>query len=864
MDSKELQKFIVTFLILAILTSSGAFLYSLTLRRPNSNVSNEPQATHGKGASKTAFVEQVSPHSLSTSATITLESGGTILTTGNLTQDFASIIAYQTLDQDPESLIDSNGQIELALPDNFDAVLEQYASTEKVSPSEIMGKVDASRLKIKDGVDGLETYFSEINKILEEAQGNETIQNLSSVPVTEDLLSSVSVLSDEVRARLYTLPTPQPIAGFHVAFLEGLESQRKFLALMKNDPLRASLLVNAMTQLRNEQNKTLDREMQKFIEQFPELSMRTSEKESRLHALFGINKAHAFVFVPVFDPAHTKVSAAHWYETVYEFVLEVATEWLKNRLIREFVNMAVAWVTGGDYQFGDSLRRPRFVLNWESFLREAANVAAGAVVEQYAPQLCSRWGPLAQILKPADPFGAFNPGFGFGGGGCTLDRVVRNIKGFEQDFQNGGWVAYGAVLNPDNNFFWNIVTVSDAAERAAAAAKEAAKSKAESGAGFTGTEKKFCERGTLNEAGTACVSVVRGYPVMVGVPVTETTTPGKTLSDILSGAVKAPLDRIVNAQTYAALVGYLLDTLAAKLFTSGDEGITQRGITGKTPVTGTQACNAYKPGSEEYNDCIQNTSDKPPLETDDGPLDGGPGGGSDTAGSGCVTPKALVSMGGTAGTVTAVTRPGTFFTATDAEPRILIPISMPAAQNYKRVVVDLTVTPGPWYSAAEEKPIHNIFWLHRSGSSDLTFSPFKWGENVVGYLNLIGPESVLSIKKNSIRLGSSLNRDVDGDCISSKNSDTYVFKEGIAYRFVFAYDTEKKEVIGGAYLAGTETPVAVVRDSTFANIIQSNHPTDTSGGNGFFLVIGHDPADEGPGAPTIGWQYSNLQIIFEP
>ncbi len=225
-------------------------------------------------------------------------------------------------------------------------------------------------------------------------------------------------------------------------------------------------------------------------------------------------------------------------QTLYEWAQTFVLTHLKRQLLDRLVDQVVKYVQGGG--------TPRFVTNWEDFLRNSADAAAGGFLNELAgANLCA-------------PFGnRLNAFFGAGGGlintarfrnraQCTLSDIVANIEEFYQDFSKGGWEGYAALWEPQNNIYGSyLMGITELTDRAWLA-QEAALNEAIAGRGFLGDKDS---RGNIK-------------------------TPGATIAGLVEKAAGADFDFIVNAQQLGdyteAIANALIFRLTSELSGSGD------------------------------------------------------------------------------------------------------------------------------------------------------------------------------------------------------------------------------------------------------------------------------------------------------
>lgn len=225
---------------------------------------------------------------------------------------------------------------------------------------------------------------------------------------------------------------------------------------------------------------------------------------------------------------------------------------LKRRILDVMVDQVVTWIQGGG--------EPRFITDWESFLGDIGQGAVGEFVEQIgAGFLCEPFSLQVRIgLLPVKRF-ADNAPFR-----CTLDKIVQNVENFYEDFRNGGWIAYDAASQLNNNYYGSLLVAWDArnsfvANKIAAAANSALANK-----GFLGTRR--------------CYDIDTGADVPEGAPFSrcEDTTPGGIVSATLEKAVGTDFDFIINAQQLGDYAAAIVNALVNRIIMEGVNGI--RGV----------------------------------------------------------------------------------------------------------------------------------------------------------------------------------------------------------------------------------------------------------------------------------------------
>jgi len=147
-----------------------------------------------------------------------------------------------------------------------------------------------------------------------------------------------------------------------------------------------------------------------------------------------IPRAHAAVPTYETNPVVVGSVAKETAQTLLEWAMRFVRENLRKRLLDMMVDQIIQWIQGGG--------KPQFVTDWQGFLGDAANIAAGDFLQEIgAGFLCDPFNLQVQIaLYPVPKFTDQIT--------CTLDQVVDNIENFYDDFRNGGWIAGNARTLP--------------------------------------------------------------------------------------------------------------------------------------------------------------------------------------------------------------------------------------------------------------------------------------------------------------------------------------------------------------------------------------------------------------------------------
>lgn len=269
-------------------------------------------------------------------------------------------------------------------------------------------------------------------------------------------------------------------------------------------------------------------------------------------------------YVGIASPVINAISAAtagtlgqKLYEWAQEFVLET----LKKRALDLMVDQIVNWIQGE----GD----PKFVTDWQDFLKEAGDVALGDLAVRVAGAgICEpfRQNILDSLTVP-DPE-QFSDGSLYGSSiTCTLDEIVDNIEGFYEDFDVGGLAAYEASWAVENNPLAVSIITESIKYQTILEANSTAKLEATTGGGYLST--KTCFENPDSDGPDLDGDKVKGDVAST----CRITTPGATIGDLVGKAVGADIDYIVNAEQLAAYMAAIADALWNRLVEGGVSGL---------------------------------------------------------------------------------------------------------------------------------------------------------------------------------------------------------------------------------------------------------------------------------------------------
>ncbi|MCX7589460.1 MAG: hypothetical protein N2Z85_00770, partial [Patescibacteria group bacterium] len=538
---------------------------------------------------------------------------GNFQPTGNLTDDFASYTALQIVKLNPGGpQIDENGNQNINIP-NIEKITDDLSLklAEQINLSswdeEFNKAISKTEFIDQKSIDDLVNYLNNFNKLTENNLENNNLMNLFDLKnpynLNPEIISNITEtnISNIINEMSKIKKLPKELENFHNNFIKLLVYQKNILKSyqkINNDPLYTIYVSQAKESDIINMSANLKNEAQKIAENIQSYSLDIKNKNllGNFQNIFQIRKANAFI---VHDPGNAAINAvtkaASWgsfTQQLFQWGRKIATEILKDQLIHRLVNQVVIWIQGGG--------NPRFITNWKNFLSEAFNLGFQRSLRNINMVICP---PFKNLINTA--FGNVNNNINqIQQGlpdelykrkiGCTLGTFVNNLKNFSENFNNGGWENYAAVLEPQNNFFGAFIIARDLAIQEASQEKESQKSDAESSRGFLST--KVC----VKRVGAICEQY-------------QTKTPGALIADITGQSISmGPISRIANAQDITALVSALINSALNKLIKAGSSGII-----GALNVNTNQlepgavsdlnnACYGLLPGTDEYNECQNN------------------------------------------------------------------------------------------------------------------------------------------------------------------------------------------------------------------------------------------------------------------
>lgn len=252
------------------------------------------------------------------------------------------------------------------------------------------------------------------------------------------------------------------------------------------------------------------------------------------------------------------VRAADWFYATKEFGLDLIARFIA----KEFYTIMSDSIVGRILVSGrdDS---PAFVQDWRQFLQSGqyrgedvfratiadATLGDKATVCPYLRQ------DLANVFNAKSPVPGFNPSkyrvnalqYFKLENRCTLPSNF-NVQAFQKDFRNGGWAAWGRLIEPQNNFFGLYANALDELAKQRAFEERTDEKEAETGGGYTSKR--------LADTGTGCAGEGPNKQCLV---LGKIVTPGDIFGKSAAATIDRELDWLISSDEISEV---LIDSVA--------------------------------------------------------------------------------------------------------------------------------------------------------------------------------------------------------------------------------------------------------------------------------------------------------------
>lgn len=256
---------------------------------------------------------------------------------------------------------------------------------------------------------------------------------------------------------------------------------------------------------------------------------------------------------------------------------------LKQRLLDRLTQQTVEWIQGGG--------QPRFIDDPGGFFQDAADSAVGDTINEVEglDTLCSSSLKTQIILDLEDPTFEDNVS-------CTLTEALGNVEAtieqFENDFRNGGWIAYNETVKPQNNLWGVRAMTQNKIAKDRAQEEQQAQYQATAGNGFLSQKRCLQWENTSNgetinkgESNFSPDQTPDGqtYNGTTNRPSgsswicseSQVVTPGSVAAEALNQTVGSGFSRIINANDLTNFVTAVTNAMVNEL--------TRNVIDGDTP-----------------------------------------------------------------------------------------------------------------------------------------------------------------------------------------------------------------------------------------------------------------------------------------
>lgn len=496
---------------------------------------------------------------------------------------------------------------------------------------------------------------------------------------------------------------------------------------------------------------------------------------------------------------------------IKDTILDCLVWQLKQEIIEDITERTVGYVQSG------MNGNPSFVTNLGSYLRDIADKAAGAYIDQTIPLLCS---PFQGEIKIAlTNYYRRYAGLDYlDRVSCSLTEVIDNVDDFVNgDFSAGGWDAwFSYVGNPYNNPLGSYIEGREELAARIRSATGEAEVKVNLGSGFLSKEVQQCYATVNGQLVPIDTEQIGSYPGAESYECDEPqiVTPGDTIKTSLEQAFGVSLDQLATADELNEIIALWLTSIFVDVLDS-DEGLS-----------------GYQ---REDFDFGSTTDDGNPVDSTKPPVQ-----------SSCGTGAWLESTATQEGAPLVYEQNGLLLDSSQDHNAVFYIPNVVSNQIYKRATMRFEFEIGNWAGAGDSGEVYQLGFLQRS--DDLN----HWQENNIGLLNI-------NRAGNKFIAGNNLNITI-GDCTKAK-SKNYGFEQGVRYSVEYTYDTEGQVVSTVVRKAGGE--VVYVEDTPTADAIQTNHPYG-DGQAGFLVYIG------GPNQPDgyeivlpPNWKFYNLSVSIE-
>ncbi len=253
-----------------------------------------------------------------------------------------------------------------------------------------------------------------------------------------------------------------------------------------------------------------------------------------------------------------------------EFIFKYIKEQFKLQAIDTMANQAAQWVTGDG-------ENPQFIQNWEAYLLNAYDfgyysvpneLKVAEICPQFKNQLLQTIGGTSFPTIPVDEKAPF-----IGEMKCTLNKFLEDQGSsydlYQQDFRNGGWLAYTEQMyKPQNTYLGSMFTALDEGRQRAISKQNAAQKEGLASNGYLPVKRCIKALPSVSNPYTATPDKCLEYQV---------TSPASVFESALDASVNSRFNYVVNADQYMQVLNILLNSFTNKLSAAGNGGLYDYG-----------------------------------------------------------------------------------------------------------------------------------------------------------------------------------------------------------------------------------------------------------------------------------------------
>lgn len=582
----NVKKLITGFLILAAAGGSAALIFSTTTGPATHNfaIASQTVSPDQLAINGNAFVNPPSAPDVVTNAldnavnpSVTSSTEAELADPNNLTSVLSGSFLNALVSANPNGVqSDASGNVALAPPDNT-AVLAELAKNPalkslKIPNWDFEAATQPIAIATNDSPDAVTSYANALQDIF----NRDFVQtNLMSMLSQNSDPSATSYVGEKIQSALQDIggiQTPMAAVNFQKGLIKLLVYEKNMLALAgsaSGDPVKTTLVFQAEKQKYNTALEDFKTELQKSPVAKSLSFGGGIQKEHRgalafLDTIMGIKTAHAQWIT--FDPTV-------FGQILLEYANNIILQILKNTIIFAMQQTVLKWIQGSGV--------PRFIQNWGTTLANAYLQSGLSALD--SQMSCINSSPFQTQVRFT--LGAFyKPN---NNNVCAVQfqtGLANNLSQFYNHFANGGWVSYGSIMQPDNNYYGSLFFTAQVVDNTARNQQQAVQAQAIANQGWNGSQQcndgsdpttgthAYCEDGSAPDSSGGCKN---GAPALLAPnngqcadgSAPTVTSPGQVTGQVFNSAVDSGSKLVTAANDIAGLLTALLSSLLNSLAT---------------------------------------------------------------------------------------------------------------------------------------------------------------------------------------------------------------------------------------------------------------------------------------------------------